>query len=50
MSENLGIPSNRKLNFKVGKLELFKEGYFKFAKQNNINNNNDSLKFLKTKF
>ena len=42
MSGNLGISSNWKLNLKVGKLELFKKGYFKVTKQNNNNDNNDS--------
>ena len=39
MNENFGISSNRKLNLKVGKLELCKEGYFGITKWNNINNN-----------
>ena len=39
MNENFGISSNRKLSLKVGKLELYKEGYFEITKWNNINNN-----------
>ena len=49
MNKNFGISSNRKLNLKVGKLELYKEEYFEITKWNNINNN-DSWSFWKLGF